>query len=309
MKKHKIFNKNLHYNSVISNSLLSPWYVSGLVDGDGMFGCIISKSKNSISLEFKITALSNTSYKLLQDLKLFFNCGRIAIDNRKDGTLKYVVTDLTSIIEKIIPHFDNYPLQGSKELNFLTFKEIALLMKDKKHLTSEGFNLILAKYKTMNKNRKFSEKYEYLLNKSFNINKDWILGFIESEGTFYCFIGNVIENKIPKVYNTLEIAQATHELPLLKNIIKYLGVGYLKPKPQGDNLEDVLKLRSVSRVVCNNPDNIIIFLGHKPFKTLKQNDYILWKEFYNLVKNKAHYNKEGLFKILEIKKRMKKKSN
>ena len=96
-------------------------------------------------------------------------------------------------------------------------------------------------------------------------------------------------------------------MPLLINIIKYLGIGYLKPKPEGTNLEDVLKLRSVSRVVCNNPSNIILFLGDKPFLTLKQNDYILWKEFFNLVKNKAHYNKEGLLKLIEIKQKMKKK--
>ena len=62
--------------------------------------------------------------------------------------------------------------QGSKELNFLAFKEIAFKMENKEHLTEKGFNTILEKYKTMNSNRSFSEKYEYLLNKNFSINKD-----------------------------------------------------------------------------------------------------------------------------------------
>ena len=31
-------------------SIFKPWYVTGLVDGDGMFGCIISKTNKTISL-------------------------------------------------------------------------------------------------------------------------------------------------------------------------------------------------------------------------------------------------------------------
>lgn len=54
-------------------SKLMPWYVTGLVDGDGMFGCIMSKTNKTISLEFKITALSSTSLSLIEELKTFFN--------------------------------------------------------------------------------------------------------------------------------------------------------------------------------------------------------------------------------------------
>lgn len=88
-------------------------------------------------------------------------------------------------------------------------------------------------------------------------------------------LNNNLSVKAPKVYNTLEIAQATHELPLLKAIIKFLGVGFLKPKSEGLNIDDLMKLRSVSRIVCNSPSNIISFLGEQPFLTLKQNDYNL----------------------------------
>ena len=57
------------------SKFLVPWYVTGLTDGDGMFGCIISKTNKTISLEFKITALSSTSYELINELKNFFGCG------------------------------------------------------------------------------------------------------------------------------------------------------------------------------------------------------------------------------------------
>ena len=292
-------------------SIFKPWYVTGLVDGDGMFGCIISKTNKTISLEFKITALSSTSYDLINELKTFFNCGRISIDNREDGTIKYVVTDLKSILTCIIPHFEKYPLQGSKELNFLTFKEIALMMENKEHLTEKGFNTILEKYKTMNSNRSFSEKYEYLLNKNFSINKDWLIGFIESEGTFYCYMSKIEENNqassIPKVYNSLEIAQSTHEVPLLKAIINFVEKGYLKPKPKSESLEDMLSLRSVSRIVFNSPDFIISFLGENPLFSSKQRDYTIWRDYLTLSKNKTHHTKEGIKKMLELKTLMNKK--
>lgn len=293
-------NQNLLNNQI---PVVLPWYVTGLVDGDGMFGCIVFREKKRISLEFKITGLSATSSNLMENLKIFFNCGRISIDNRRDETVKFVVTDLDSILNKIIPHFDNYPLQGSKELNFLTFKKIALMMLNKEHLTEGGYNEILELYGTMNKNRTFEEKFNYLLKKNFCINKEWLIGFIEAEGTFYCYIEKQIEgvNKTPKITNTLEIAQSTHELPLLKAIIQFLNIGYLKPKPKGEDLNDVKALRSVSRIVCNSPEKIISFLGLEPFITLKQKDYANWSNIYELVKSKAHHNKEGLKKILNLK--------
>lgn len=77
---------------------------------------------------------------------------------------------------------------------------------------------------------------------------------------------------IPKVYNSLEIAQSTHEVPLLKAIISFLGKGYLKPKPKSESLEDMLSLRSVSRIVFNSPDFIISFLG-----ALKKLSYFIKK--------------------------------
>ena len=78
-----------------------------------------------------------------------------------------------------------------------------------------------------------------------------MIGFIESEGTFYCYMSKIEEeNQIkdniitPKVYNSLEIAQSTHEVPLLKAIINFWRTqekGYLKPKPKSESLDDFKK--------------------------------------------------------------------
>lgn len=48
--------------------------------------------------------------------------GSVVIDNRKTFTYKFIVQNYEDAAPKniIIPHFDKYPLQGSKQLDFLS---------------------------------------------------------------------------------------------------------------------------------------------------------------------------------------------
>ena len=58
----------------------------------------------------------------------FFDCGKVNVritDNRCD----FYVQDLNKIINNIIPHFDNYPLQNIKHLDFADFQKAAELYK------------------------------------------------------------------------------------------------------------------------------------------------------------------------------------
>jgi hypothetical protein len=50
----------------------------------------------------------------------------------------FTVSSLSDLVNKIIPFFEKYPLQGSKRLDFIDFCKIANLMKEKRHLTMEG---------------------------------------------------------------------------------------------------------------------------------------------------------------------------
>lgn len=62
---------------------LSPHYVTGFTDGDGMFGFQVAGGSKVRGAEFKITAHASSRGVLLQ-LQRFFGCGRISIDNRRD---------------------------------------------------------------------------------------------------------------------------------------------------------------------------------------------------------------------------------
>jgi len=63
------------------------------------------------------------------------------------------ITKISEIVNTIIPFFDNYPIVGIKSLDFANFKKVADMVKNKEHLTLEGFNKILEIKSNMNQNR------------------------------------------------------------------------------------------------------------------------------------------------------------
>ena len=79
---------------------------------------------------------------LLKSLVEFFNCGYVAkYKNRK--VCEFIVTKINDIITYIIPFFDKCKIEGSKYKDYVKFKEAAILIKNKEHLTEEGLNKII----------------------------------------------------------------------------------------------------------------------------------------------------------------------
>jgi hypothetical protein len=63
----------------------------------------------------------------------------------------FQVLSLLKDLDIIIEHFNNYPLITKKYKDFEFFKQAIVLIKNKEHLTIEGFNKILAIRASMNK--------------------------------------------------------------------------------------------------------------------------------------------------------------
>ena len=82
----------------------------------------------------------------------FDNIGYISKINDK-STVEFRVSDITSLNNIIIPHFDKYILITNKYKDFIIFKQIVSLMSENKHTTLEGLEEILEYY----------DKFEYLL--------------------------------------------------------------------------------------------------------------------------------------------------
>lgn len=107
---------NRDFTKPRQNEKLLAWQVTGLADSEGGFNCTISNGK-FVKLEFKVTQKSH-SEGILHELKDYFGCGSVVIDNRETDTKKYHVTSLSNILNNIIPHFDSYPCLTSKNLNY-----------------------------------------------------------------------------------------------------------------------------------------------------------------------------------------------
>ena len=205
-------NINRYYSKSRINIKLKPWQVTGLVDSEGGFFISISKNVKSftgfsIKLEFKVTQKSH-SEDILNDIKEYFGCGNVVIDNRKTDTKKYQISALSEILNIIIPHFDNYPCLTSKNLNFKDWKKISLNMYEKKHLTKKGLEEIIYISSNMNKKRSFEEKYKFCFkslinskeNKFLELSPYWVQTFLNGEGMFYNYISEKkVEEKFIKV--------------------------------------------------------------------------------------------------------------
>jgi len=84
----------------------------------------------------------------------FFNCGVVhSRSNSATPRCDFIVQDTTSLLEKIIPHFDLHPLLNLKQKDYICFKECMLMIKLKTHLTKEGLAKIKALNLEMNSNR------------------------------------------------------------------------------------------------------------------------------------------------------------
>jgi hypothetical protein len=97
----------------------------------------------------------------------FFGCGYLKPFSNKSAVC-YAVTDINNIVDIIIPFFNNYTINGSKNLDYSDFCKIAYLIKDKAHLTEEGLNQIKELASSMNLKREsdFFETSKELPDKS-----------------------------------------------------------------------------------------------------------------------------------------------
>ncbi len=128
-------------------------YISGFTDGEGSFLVSFQKrAKMSTGIEarpsFTISQHIRNKEILFQICE-YFHCGGIRF-NKSDRTYKYEVRSLKELLQKIIPHFNKFPLCTSKTHDFEKFKVICNLMKINKHRSRDGIKKIIELAYSMN---------------------------------------------------------------------------------------------------------------------------------------------------------------
>lgn len=289
-------------NSEFTKCFLSPWWITGMADGEGNFSLNINEKSKKIAASFKVTQKSHSKSVLLL-IQKYFSCGKVVIDNKDKEAHKFVVSNVEDLLLKIIPHFDKYNLVSSKHLDYLDWKKAIALFKDKSRLKNK--DLIVSIKEGMNRGRTFEKRWSRF-NGIPHIEASWLQAFIDCEGSFQFLISDTFNRNKPylAVQPTLEIAQNSHDIMLLEAIKQFFGIGYLKPKFDTYSLEKAKSCRSLSRFIITNSSLIIEFVDKYPMLTRKHLDYLDWKELVSLKNNKAHHTGQGRLKMLKIKKGM-----
>jgi len=144
IKNFSTFNYPSHFN---------PWFWTGLIDAEGSFSIIIDINKTRklgwrVQSKFQM-GLHKRDLSLLLQLQQFLG-GIVSIHvNQTLNKVNYSV-DSKKDLTNLIIHLDRYTLLTQKAADFILFKEVVELMKNKVHLSIEGLKKIINIKASMN---------------------------------------------------------------------------------------------------------------------------------------------------------------
>lgn len=153
-----------------SKSTITPGWIQGFTDGEGCFYFYMGKQKlngkvsSTWLLQPSLEIAQNThDVAVLELIQSFFGCG-IMKPKRNNNELKtaqsvrsvsrYVVSNLSDVMNVIIPFFDAHPLFTSKSLDYEDWKTIIQMKVSKEHFTEAGVQKMFKIKSQMNRGRK-----------------------------------------------------------------------------------------------------------------------------------------------------------
>ena len=142
--------------SVLNSKIKDPHWLAGFTSGEGCFLVNIINSSScrlgfQVQLVFQLTQHSRDE-QLMRSLVEYVGCGKYYTRSGKNFG-EFLVSTISDITDKIIPFFQNFPVQGIKRLDYLDWCKVAELMKNQDHLTVEGLEQIRTIKVGMNKGR------------------------------------------------------------------------------------------------------------------------------------------------------------
>lgn len=258
-------------------------WLRGLTDGEGSFMLL---KQGSYNFKFQIQ-LHIDDLEVLYFIQKMLGMGKVYIN----GTAGMFCVRKQEDVAKIIEIFSKYSLNTFKFLNFLDFKKAFEIYTSSRLKTPEMIKEVEKIRCNMN-----SQRFDFSLPESYKIRitSNWILGFVEGEGSF----------SLRKDYNlTLSIGQSIKDLALMKAIKDFFdNLG-----KNGCDLNDVTRLSCHSDgmvyLTINRLDYItkvlIPFFDTFTLRSKKEKDYKDWKTVLKLRNLGLHYTEKGL-KVINL---------
>ena len=134
---------------------LDAGWITGFVDGEGCFHVGINPHSEmtagfQVLPEFTVVQ-HERDVQVLHALKAHFGCGVVRVNH--GDRMAYRVRSVKHLLEHIVPFFVKHPLKTRKNVDFLKFRDVLLLMDAGKHLTAEGIEQIRSIAQQMNRGR------------------------------------------------------------------------------------------------------------------------------------------------------------
>ena len=126
---------------IISNQkILDPNWFAGFASGEGCFQITLIKTTSNqsgywVQLSFQLSQHTR-DIELIDSIKEYLDCGQTTVyDNH--NYIRYTVSNISDIMEKVLPFFEKYLIVGVKSQDYEDFKQVVLMVKDKKPWTSD----------------------------------------------------------------------------------------------------------------------------------------------------------------------------
>lgn len=214
------------------------------------------------------------------------------------------VTSPKQILNKIIPHFDEYNLITKKKADYLLFKEILISIDQGEHLKMEGLQGIVNIRASMNLGLSEVLKTTFpntipairpcvsLVEK---LHPEWMAGFITGEGCFFIKLNKGRNKAGLGVQLIFQISQHIRDEGLLKSFVTFFKCGnYIKP------LQKEWGYYQCSNFF-DNYNKIIPFCTLYSIRGVKGKDFSDWVKAAEIINKGEHLRLEGSSKIINIK--------
>lgn len=287
-------------------------WVCGFTQSDGSFVVSFVKQKKGICIRpqpiFNITQ-SIEELDLFLALQKYLGVGRVQ-KNRNNVTL--VITSIEDIVKVILPLFDNHSLRGNKLLSYKIFKEVTLMMKDKKHLTLEGVLQIIELAYFMNKDtslRSDSTKEVLMNNLELNhgtlpivpkiklpesklpgpINLEFIRGQVDGDGSF-----NVsFRSNRRRIGVNFTVVHELSSLSVLNELVEFFECGSVYTL---SSAAARFQVQTVDEMLTK----IAPVFNKIKFNTIKQSQYELTIKVCELIKKIGYTTNKDLKTIVDL---------
>jgi LAGLIDADG endonuclease len=277
-----------------------------------------SSSKYGLSVQpvFYITQDVKSAH-VLSRIKSYFGCGDITYTER-DKCLTYRIRGVKPCLDTVIPHFQLYPLRSEKYQNYLIFRQIVIMLSEKRHSTLEGLVSIIHLAFCMNLSfsgsRRKTEKEELLKTCGFQyklemdktkltehtdvfgkvmietpsveaLDPSYLSGLVDGDGSFSV---SFRKNRSIKPAFTLGLEGDNQQL--LLQVQEYFTCGTIKPTFWRYQVSDLHSLQA----------KIIPHFKVYPLQSFKRNHFWLFARVCDLMSQGHHLNQEGFLRLIEI---------